>query len=74
MKPFGQGGFSVYSNYSAILMGALAVHDFLVQVLIHNPERKSYTRMAILTYLLGGLAYLFMGFGSFAIVNRTSLR
>jgi hypothetical protein len=32
VTPFGSG----YSNYSAILMGALAIHDFIVQVMIHN--------------------------------------
>lgn len=33
VQPFGTG----YSNYAAILMGALAIHDFIVQVMIHNP-------------------------------------
>ncbi len=33
VQAFGSG----YSNYAAILMGALAIHDFIVQVMIHNP-------------------------------------
>ncbi len=67
---FGSG----YSNYAAILMGALAIHDFIVQVIIHNPERRSYTRLIIVTYVLGCCAYLYMGFGSFAVVNRVPIK
>ena len=55
-------------------MGALAIHDFIVQVMIHNPERKSYTRLIIITYILGCSAYLYMGFGSFAVINRTPVK
>ena len=55
-------------------MGALAIHDFIVQVMIHNPERKSYTRLIILTYILGCAAYLCMGFGSFAVINRIPVK
>jgi hypothetical protein len=36
VKPFG----SNYPNFSAVLLGALSIHDFLVQVMIHNPNRK----------------------------------
>jgi hypothetical protein len=70
VEPFGTN----YSNYSAILMGALAIHDFIVQVMIHNPDRKSYTRLIVITYILGCSAYLYMGFGSFAVINRTPVK
>ncbi len=54
-------------------MGALAIHDFIVQVMIHNPDRQQYTKLIILTYIFGGFAYMYMGFGSFAIINRIPL-
>ncbi len=46
-------------------MFALAIHDFVVQVLIHNPNRKDYPKLIFLTYIFGASAYLFMGLGSF---------
>ncbi len=55
-------------------MGALAIHDFIVQVMIHNLDRRSYPRLIILTYIIGCAAYMYMGFGSYAIVNRVPLR
>ena len=61
VKPFGES----YPNFSAVLMFALAIHDFVVQVLIHNPNRQDYTKIIFLTYVFGASAYLFMGLGSF---------
>lgn len=61
VPPFGKN----YSNFSAILLGALSIHDFLVQVMIHNPNRKAFPKLILWTYLLGGSAYMFMGLGSF---------
>lgn len=46
-------------------MFALAIHDFVVQVLIHNPNRKDYSKLIFFTYIFGATAYLFMGLGSF---------
>lgn len=63
-----------FSNYGAILMGAFAVHDFVVQVMIHNPNRRSYTKIVVLTYILGCAAYLYMGLGSFSVINRIPTR
>lgn len=63
-----------YSNYAAILMGALAIHDFIVQVMIHNPNRRSYTKLVIITYIIGCSAYMYMGMGSFAVANRIPVR
>lgn len=65
---------SRYSNYAAILMGALAIHDFIVQVMIHNPERKNYSRLIVITYILGISAYMYMGWGSFAVANRIPIK
>lgn len=61
VEPFGKN----YSNFSAVLLGALSIHDFLVQVMIHNPNRKVFPKLILWTYLLGGSAYMFMGLGSF---------
>lgn len=61
VPPFGKN----YSNFSAILLGALSIHDFLVQVMIHNPNRKTFPKLILWTYLLGGSAYMFMGLASF---------
>lgn len=55
-------------------MGALAIHDFIVQVMIHNPNRRSYTKIVIITYIIGCLAYVYMGLGSFAVANRIPIR
>ena len=61
VEPFGKN----YSNFSAVLLGALSIHDFLVQVMIHNPNRKAFPKLIFWTYLLGGSAYMFMGLESF---------
>jgi len=55
-------------------MGAFAIHDFIVQVMIHNPNRRSYTKLVVITYIIGCLAYLYMGMGSFAVINRIPTR
>lgn len=61
VEPFGKN----YPNYSAVLLGALSIHDFLVQVMIHNPRRKDFPKLLVWTYILGGLAYTFMGLACF---------
>lgn len=61
VQPFGKN----YSNFSAVLLGALSIHDFLVQVMIHNPNRKVFSKLIMWTYLIGGLTYMFMGLASF---------
>lgn len=42
-----------------------AIHDFILQVLIKNPERKDYTRIVWHTYLLGMTMYAFISYGCF---------
>lgn len=63
-----------YSNYGAILMGAFAIHDFVVQVMIHNPDRRSYTKIMVVVYLIGCATYIYIGLGSFAVINRVPIR
>lgn len=55
-------------------MGAFAIHDFVVQVMIHNPDRRSYTKIMVVVYLIGCATYIYIGLGSFAVINRVPIR
>jgi hypothetical protein len=65
-------------NLSAALVMGYAIHDFIVQVLIKNPDRSDYFRIVWHVYLLGMITYTFISYGCYgkfyvilAIVNRT---
>jgi hypothetical protein len=53
---------------------AYSIHDFVVQVMIKNPNRAQYPKLVVLTYILGTFAYTYISYGSFAILNRDPIK
>lgn len=74
VEPFGSG----YVSYAAVILTAFSTHDFIIQVIIHNPDRSQYQKIIAYTYALAGFIYIFIGLGCLgkyfsiviAIVNR----
>jgi len=49
----------------ATLVTSLEIHDFLAQNIIKNPRKHEYQGVVIVTFVTGGLVYLFALMGSF---------
>lgn len=69
MRPFENDSV----NFAAALLMAYSIHDFVVQIMIKNPNRNEYPKLVVITYILGTIAYTYISYGSFAILNRTPI-
>jgi hypothetical protein len=49
----------------SILMTGYSIHMFFAQNIIKNPDRKSYPKILIYSFIFGGLIYTFVSYGSF---------
>lgn len=61
-------------NSSALLLTLLnsyTVHDFMIQLITVNPQRKDYPKIIILLYLIGNLAFMFISFSAVGIIKYT---
>ena len=64
-----QGPKSVPENgypyfMAASLVGAFEIHDFLAQNILKNPDRSQYRSIVSMTFMIGGVLYLYISLGS----------
>ena len=50
---------------TSILMSGYSVHSFLAQNIIKNPDRKSYPKIVMYSFIVGALVYTYVSYGSF---------
>lgn len=50
------------------LLNSLTTHDFLIQVIISNPNRSSYRKIVLLLYIIGTACFIYASFFSSSTV------
>lgn len=65
--PDGDREFKPVNKYFPQLAAALsqgfAIQAFFIPILKQNPNTRKYKKILIITYLIGGLIYAFIGYG-----------
>lgn len=46
------------------LLNAYATHDFMIQVITFNPNRKAYTKIVIILFIVSTLVFMFTCFSA----------
>lgn len=61
----------LFVDLAAALAQGFAIQTFFIPILKQNKNRKLYSRLLFITYLVGTVVYTYIGYsGSFSIVNR----
>lgn len=63
----------LFVDLAAALAQGFAIQTFFIPILKQNPKRQNYSKLLLLTYLIGTIVYTYIGYtGAYAIVNRKS--
>ena len=61
----------LFVDLAAALAQGFAIQTFFIPILRQNKNRKLYTKLLLITYVVGTLVYTYIGYsGSYSIVNR----
>ena len=61
----------LFVDLAAALAQGFAIQTFFIPILKHNKNRHMYSKILLITYLIGTVVYTYIGYsGAYGIVNR----